>query len=67
VIKLGQKAVAELGNESILIVKSSSCLHTPITLANKHKLKLVEKDWFSSFALEKAAKVATIAIVFSDS
>jgi 5-methyltetrahydropteroyltriglutamate--homocysteine methyltransferase len=65
-IKLGQKAVAELGNERVIIATSSSLLHTPVTLANEHKLKSDEKDWFS-FALEKAAEVATIAAVVSGS
>jgi 5-methyltetrahydropteroyltriglutamate--homocysteine methyltransferase len=65
-IKLGQKAISELGEERVIIATSSSLLHTPVTLANEKKLTEEQKDWFS-FALEKTAEVATIAAALSGS
>ncbi|KAF8914012.1 cobalamin-independent synthase [Gymnopilus junonius] len=65
-IKLGQKAVDALGQERVIVATSSSLLHTPVTLASETKLTAEQKDWFS-FALEKAAEVATIAAVLSGS
>jgi 5-methyltetrahydropteroyltriglutamate--homocysteine methyltransferase len=65
-IKLGQKAVDALSADRVVIATSSSLLHTPVTLASENKLTAEQKDWFS-FALEKAAEVATIAAVLSGS
>ncbi|TFK43426.1 cobalamin-independent synthase [Crucibulum laeve] len=65
-IKLGQKAIDALGQDRVIIATSSSLLHTPVTLASENKLTPEQKDWFS-FALEKAAEVATIAAVLSGS
>ncbi|KAJ7180214.1 cobalamin-independent synthase [Mycena crocata] len=65
-IKLGQSAVDTLGAERVIIATSSSLLHTPVTLASEKKLTAEQKDWFS-FALEKAAEVATIAAALSGS
>ncbi|KAG9317417.1 cobalamin-independent synthase [Chiua virens] len=65
-IRLGQKAIDALGQDRVVIATSSSLLHTPVTLANEKKLNPQQKDWFS-FALEKAAEVATIAAVLSGS
>lgn len=65
-INYGQKAISELGADRVIIATSSSLLHTPVTLANEHKLTAEQKDWFS-FALEKAEEVAVIAAVLSDS
>ncbi|ETW84971.1 hypothetical protein HETIRDRAFT_472219 [Heterobasidion irregulare TC 32-1] len=59
-LKLGQKAVEAIGQDRVIIATSSSLLHTPVTLENEKKLTEEQKDWFS-FALEKAAEVATIA------
>jgi 5-methyltetrahydropteroyltriglutamate--homocysteine methyltransferase len=65
-IKLGQKAIDALGADRVIIATSSSLLHTPVTLENEKKLTAEQRDWFS-FALEKAAEVATIAAVLSGS
>ncbi|KAJ7904631.1 cobalamin-independent synthase [Mycena olivaceomarginata] len=65
-IKLGQKAIDSLGADRVIIATSSSLLHTPVTLASEKKLTAEQKDWFS-FALEKAAEVATIAAALSGS
>ena len=65
-IKQGQKAIASLGPERIIIATSSSLLHTPVTLTSETKLTADQKDWFS-FALEKAAEVAVITAVLSGS
>ena len=65
-IKQGQKAIATLGQDRVIIATSSSLLHTPVTLANEKQLTPQQKDWFS-FALEKAEEVATIAAVLSGS
>lgn len=65
-IKLGQKAIATLGQDRIIIATSSSLLHTPVTLANEKQLTAQQKDWFS-FALEKAEEVAIIAAILSGS
>ena len=65
-IKLGQKAIDALGQDRVIVATSSSLLHTPVTLASENKLTAEQKDWFS-FALEKAAEVATIAAVLSGS
>jgi 5-methyltetrahydropteroyltriglutamate--homocysteine methyltransferase len=65
-LKFGQEAIAELGAERVIIATSSSLLHIPVTLANEKKLKAEQKDWFS-FAIEKAAEVATIAASLSGS
>lgn len=65
-INLGQKAVDALGGDRVIVATSSSLLHTPVTLASEKKLTAEQKDWFS-FALEKAAEVATIAAVLSGS
>ncbi|KIJ70057.1 hypothetical protein HYDPIDRAFT_142979 [Hydnomerulius pinastri MD-312] len=65
-IKQGQKAIAALGADRVIIATSSSLLHTPVTLASEKKLTAEQRDWFS-FALEKAAEVATIAAVLSGS
>ncbi|KAJ6539458.1 cobalamin-independent synthase [Mycena capillaripes] len=64
--KLGQKAIDALGADRVVIATSSSLLHTPVTLASEKKLTAEQKDWFS-FALEKAAEVATIAATLSGS
>ncbi|TDL29545.1 cobalamin-independent methionine synthase [Rickenella mellea] len=65
-IKLGQKAIDELGAERVIVATSSSVLHTPVTLASENKLTPEQKDWFS-FALEKADEVAVIAAALSGS
>ncbi|KAK7061826.1 cobalamin-independent synthase [Favolaschia claudopus] len=65
-IKLGQKAIDALGADRVIVATSSSLLHTPVTLASEKKLTAEQKDWFS-FALEKAAEVATIAAALSGS
>lgn len=65
-IKLGQKAVAELGQDKVIVATSSSLLHIPVTLASENKLTAEQKDWFS-FALEKASEVSTLAAVLSGS
>lgn len=65
-IKQGEKAIAALGKERVIIATSSSLLHTPVTLANEKQLTAQQKDWLS-FALEKASEVTTIAAVLSDS
>ncbi|KAJ3515451.1 hypothetical protein NLJ89_g1748 [Agrocybe chaxingu] len=65
-IKTGQKAIDALGQDRVIVATSSSLLHTPVTLASENKLTPEQKDWFS-FALEKAAEVATIAAVLSGS
>jgi 5-methyltetrahydropteroyltriglutamate--homocysteine methyltransferase len=65
-IKHGQTAIDALGADRVIIGTSSSLLHTPVTLASENKLTEEQKDWFS-FALEKAAEVATIAAVLSGS
>lgn len=65
-IRQGQKAIDALGDGRVIIATSSSLLHTPVTLANENQLTPQQKDWFS-FALEKAAEVATIAAVLSGS
>jgi 5-methyltetrahydropteroyltriglutamate--homocysteine methyltransferase len=65
-IRLGQKAIASLGPDRVVVSTSSSLLHTPVTLASETKFTAEQKDWFS-FALEKAAEVAVIAAVLSGS
>ncbi|KAL5527364.1 hypothetical protein ACEPAG_6155 [Sanghuangporus baumii] len=65
-IKLGQKAVSELGSDRVIVATSSSLLHIPVTLESETKLTSEQKDWFS-FALEKASEVATLAAVLSGS
>lgn len=65
-IKLGQSAIDALGADRVIVATSSSLLHTPVTLQSENKLTEEQKDWFS-FALEKAAEVATIAAVLSGS
>ena len=65
-IKLGQKAVNELGQDNVIVATSSSLLHIPVTLESETKLTPEQKDWFS-FALEKASEVATLAAVLSGS
>jgi 5-methyltetrahydropteroyltriglutamate--homocysteine methyltransferase len=65
-IKLGQKAIDVVGQDRVVVATSSSLLHIPVTLASEKKLTAAQKDWFS-FALEKAAEVATIAHVLSGS
>ncbi|KAG6911204.1 hypothetical protein DXG01_003071 [Tephrocybe rancida] len=65
-IKLAKVAVDALGQDRVIIATSSSLLHTPVTLASEKKLTDEQKDWFS-FATEKAAEVATIAAVVSNS
>ncbi|KAL5488076.1 MET6 [Sanghuangporus weigelae] len=65
-IKLGQKAVSELGSDRVIVATSSSLLHIPVTLESEKKLTSKQKDWFS-FALEKASEVATLAAVLSGS
>ncbi|KAE8226601.1 hypothetical protein CF319_g824 [Tilletia indica] len=59
-LEQAKKAVSALGAERVIVATSSSLQHTPITLANEKKLKADVLDWFS-FAVEKAAEVATIA------
>ncbi|KAG5220573.1 methionine-synthesizing methyltetrahydropteroyltriglutamate--homocysteine [Salix suchowensis] len=65
-IKLARKAIDALGQDRVIVATSSSLLHTPVTLESEKKLTAEQKDWFS-FALEKAAEVATIAAVLSGS
>ncbi|EIW82105.1 cobalamin-independent methionine synthase [Coniophora puteana RWD-64-598 SS2] len=65
-IKQAQKAVSALGSDRVIVATSSSVLHTPVTLASEKKLPDQHRDWFS-FALEKAAEVATIAAVVNGS
>jgi len=65
-IAVGQQAIDALGADRVIIATSSSLLHSPVTLASETKLTPEQKDWFS-FALEKAAEVATIAAVLSGS
>lgn len=65
-IKLGQKAVSELGQGKVLVATSSSLLHIPVTLESETKLTPEQKDWFA-FALEKASEVSTLAAVLSGS
>ncbi|KLO18049.1 cobalamin-independent methionine synthase [Schizopora paradoxa] len=65
-IKLGQKAIEELGQQRVIVATSSSLLHIPVTLASEKKLTAEQKDWFS-FALEKAEEVAILAAVLSGS
>ncbi|KAH8113229.1 cobalamin-independent methionine synthase [Phellopilus nigrolimitatus] len=65
-IKLGQKAVSELGQDNVVVATSSSLLHIPVTLESEKKLTAEQKDWFS-FALEKASEVATLAAILSGS
>ncbi|KAI6047411.1 cobalamin-independent synthase [Pisolithus marmoratus] len=65
-LKQGQKAVAALGEDRVIVATSSSLLHTPVTLASEKKLTSEQKDWFS-FALEKATEVAAIAALLSGS
>ncbi|PCH41101.1 5-methyltetrahydropteroyltriglutamate-homocysteine S-methyltransferase [Wolfiporia cocos MD-104 SS10] len=65
-IALGQKAIAALGAERVVVATSSSLLHTPVTLAAENKLTAEQKDWFS-FALEKATEVSVLASALSGS
>ncbi|THH11726.1 hypothetical protein EW145_g462 [Phellinidium pouzarii] len=65
-VKLGQKAVSELGQSQVIVATSSSLLHIPVTLESEKKLTAEQKDWFS-FALEKASEVATLAAILSGS
>lgn len=65
-IKLGQKAVDELGQDRVIVATSSSLLHTPVTLDSEKKLTDEQKDWFA-FALEKAKEVSILASVLSGS
>lgn len=65
-VKLGQKAVSELGQDNVIVATSSSLLHIPVTLESEKKLTAEQKDWFS-FALEKASEVATLAAILSGS
>ncbi|KAG6856346.1 hypothetical protein H0H87_005464 [Tephrocybe sp. NHM501043] len=65
-IKLAKVATDALGQDRVIIATSSSLLHTPVTLASEKKLTAEQRDWFS-FATEKAAEVATIAAVVSNS
>lgn len=65
-IKLGQKAVEELGQDRVIVGTSSSLLHIPVTLSSETKLTAEQKDWFS-FALEKASEVAVLAAALSGS
>jgi 5-methyltetrahydropteroyltriglutamate--homocysteine methyltransferase len=65
-IKLGQQAIDAIGADRVIVATSSSLLHTPVTLESEKKLTSEQRDWFS-FALEKAAEVATIAAVLSGS
>ncbi|KAI4525692.1 cobalamin-independent synthase [Schizophyllum commune] len=65
-LKLGKKAVDALGADRVIVSTSSSLLHTPVTLANEHKLTEEQKDWFA-FALEKAEEVATLAAALNGS
>lgn len=65
-IKLGQKAVSELGQDRVIVATSSSLLHIPVTLESEKKLTAEQKDWFS-FALEKASEVAVLAAILKGS
>ncbi|PCH39662.1 UROD/MetE-like protein [Wolfiporia cocos MD-104 SS10] len=64
-LALGQKAIAALGAERV-VVATSFLLHTPVTLATENKLTAEQKDWFS-FALEKATEVSVLASAISGS
>ena len=65
-IARGQKAIATLGPERVIIATSSSLLHIPVSLTAETRLTEQQKDWFS-FALEKASEVAIIAAILSGS
>lgn len=65
-IAVGQQAIEALSADRVVVATSSSLLHSPVTLASETKLTPEQKDWFS-FALEKAAEVATIAAVLTGS
>lgn len=64
--KQGHQAIEALGSNRVVVATSSSLLHTPVTLASEKQLTADQKEWFS-FALEKAAEVATIAAILSGS
>ena len=59
-LKLTQSVIEILGADRVVVATSSSLLHTPVTLANEHKLSAEVQDWFS-FAAEKVSEVATLA------
>ena len=65
-LKLGQKAVDELGQDKVIVGTTSSLLHIPVTIDSEKKLTAEQKDWFS-FALEKANEVAVLAAALSGS
>ena len=55
-----ENAIQKLGKDRVIVASSSSLLHTPHTLESEKKLDEEVRDWFS-FAVEKAAELATIA------
>lgn len=59
-ISIIKQAISTLGDDRVIVATSSSLLHTPISLADEHKMAPEQKDWFS-FALEKCEEVSTLA------
>ena len=53
------KAIAQLGEDRIVVATSSSLLHTPVDLENEKNLDAELKNYFS-FAVQKLAEVVTI-------
>ncbi|AOW05338.1 cobalamin-independent synthase [Yarrowia lipolytica] len=58
-IKVVEQAKEKLGDR-VVVATSSSLLHTPVDLANEHKLDPSIKDWFA-FATQKLGEVVTVA------
>jgi 5-methyltetrahydropteroyltriglutamate--homocysteine methyltransferase len=55
-----EKAIAELGQDRVVVSTSSSLLHTPVTLTSETRLTDEQMSWLS-FALEKCDEVAVLA------
>lgn len=62
-IKVVEQAKEKLGDR-VVVATSSSLLHTPVDLANEHKLDPSIKDWFA-FATQKLGEVVTVAKAIS--
>lgn len=62
-IKVVETAKAKLGDR-VVVSTASSLIHTPVDLANEHKLDPSIQDWFS-FATQKLGEVVTVAKAIS--
>ncbi|NDF12600.1 MAG: 5-methyltetrahydropteroyltriglutamate--homocysteine S-methyltransferase [Proteobacteria bacterium] len=59
-LALGEKAIAALGKDRVIVAPSCPLLHTPVDLDNETKLDAELKSWLA-FAKQKLTEVATLA------